>query len=155
MNYARSGARAWERCLRTLPNAVNPQADEVNDKNMMCIPEDLKITPPDKLHRWSHHENQNYCDDHSSETRNAGECHIYHCLWKEKCQPDTISTKDTMLFLFVTRAQMLCHWVNSPCLGTAWDLAKNPPLFLDEIGWREQKQGIHLWPVGFCCIFQS
>lgn len=41
----------------------------------------------------------------------------------------------------------------STCLRTGWDLAKN--FSPDEIGWREWKQGIHLWPVGFCYIVQS
>lgn len=69
------GSDVWLLC-GALRDAMDDKASEVDDEEMVRVPEDLEIAPADELHGGGNHEDQRHSDDHACQARDGSECHV-------------------------------------------------------------------------------
>lgn len=69
------GSDMWLLC-GALRDAMDDKASEVDDEEMVRVPEDLEIAPADEFHGGGDHEDQRHGDDHARQAWDGSECHI-------------------------------------------------------------------------------
>lgn len=66
--------------LGALRNAVDDEANKVDEEEVVCVPENLKVVPPDELGGGRDHEDERQRDDDPGQPRDGGEGHVLHGL---------------------------------------------------------------------------